>query len=100
MRNPGPVGTERRTKVGTVGFVRFRIFHSQGPEAMKIGEVMHGWRSDQWPRLGIRAAAKEIGLSPTTLSRIERGEAPDHGTLNTIWGWLTRPSDSAPPGND
>ena len=59
---------------------------------MKIGEVIHGWREDQRPRMGIRAAAKEIGLSPTTLSRIERGEAPDPGTLNTIWGWLTCPS--------
>ena len=59
---------------------------------MKIGEVIHSWRSDQRPRMGIRAAAKEIGLSPTTLSRIERGEAPDSGTLNTIWGWLTRPT--------
>ena len=60
---------------------------------MKIGEVILGWREDQRPRRGIREAAKEIGLSPTTLSRIERGEAPDPGTLNTIWGWLTRPSD-------
>ena len=62
---------------------------------MKIGEVILGWRSDQRPRMGIRAAAKEIGLSPTTLSRIERGEAPDHKTLNTVWGWLTRPSPKA-----
>lgn len=65
---------------------------------MKIGEVIHGWREDQRPRLGIRAAAKEIGISPTTLSRLERGEAPDHGTLNTLWGWLTRPTSESETG--
>jgi transcriptional regulator with XRE-family HTH domain len=38
--------------------------------------------------MGIRAAAKEIGISPTTLSRIERGHVPDLRTLNKICEWI------------
>lgn len=38
--------------------------------------------------MGIRAAAREIGVSPTTLSRIEKGHVPDVGTLNKICEWL------------
>lgn len=38
--------------------------------------------------MGIRAAAKEIGISPTTLSRIEKGHVPDVGTLDKISDWL------------
>lgn len=38
--------------------------------------------------MGIRAAAKEIEISPTTLSRIERGHIPDLATLNKVCEWL------------
>ncbi len=38
--------------------------------------------------MGVRAAAAEIGISPTTLSRIERGHIPDMGTLEKICVWL------------
>lgn len=38
--------------------------------------------------MGIRAAAKEIEISPTTLSKIERGHIPDKKTLDTICTWL------------
>lgn len=38
--------------------------------------------------MGVRAAAAEIGISPTTLSRIERGHLPDMGTLDKICSWL------------
>lgn len=38
--------------------------------------------------MGIRAAAKEIGISPTTLSRIERGHVPDLKTLDKICDWI------------
>jgi transcriptional regulator with XRE-family HTH domain len=38
--------------------------------------------------MGIRAAAKEIGISPTTLSRIERGHVPDLRTLNKVCEWI------------
>lgn len=38
--------------------------------------------------MGIRAAAKEIGISPSTLSRIENGHVPDVATLDKICAWL------------
>jgi transcriptional regulator with XRE-family HTH domain len=38
--------------------------------------------------MGIRAAAKEIGISPTTLSRIERGHVPDLRTLGKVCDWV------------
>ena len=38
--------------------------------------------------MGIRAAAKEIGISPTTLSRIERGHVPDIKTLDRVCAWV------------
>ena len=38
--------------------------------------------------MGIRAAAVEIGISPATLSRIERGHLPDSRTLGKVCVWL------------
>lgn len=38
--------------------------------------------------MGVRVAAKEIGISPTTLTRIEKGHVPDVGTLNKLSEWL------------
>jgi transcriptional regulator with XRE-family HTH domain len=37
---------------------------------------------------GIREAAKEIGISPATLSRVERGNLPDLETFGKICKWL------------
>lgn len=37
---------------------------------------------------GIRDVAKEIGISPATLSRIERGHIPDLETFGKICRWL------------
>lgn len=37
---------------------------------------------------GIRAAAAEIGISPATLSRVERGNLPDIETFKKICTWL------------
>lgn len=37
---------------------------------------------------GIRAAAQEIGISPATLSRVERGNLPDLETFSKICRWL------------
>ena len=57
--------------------------------------------------LGVRAAAKEIGISPATLSRIENGHVPDLATFAKICKWLgedpaqflgmQRTSSEAPP---
>ena len=38
--------------------------------------------------MGVRAAAKEIGISPSTLSRIENGHVPDVATLEKVCAWL------------
>ena len=38
--------------------------------------------------MGIRAAAKEIGISPATLSRIEAGKQPDLTSFKLICKWL------------
>lgn len=37
---------------------------------------------------GIRAAAREIGISPTTLSKIENGHIPDQLTLRKVCDWI------------
>lgn len=37
---------------------------------------------------GIREAAKEIGVSAATLSRVERGHIPDLETFSKICRWL------------
>jgi transcriptional regulator with XRE-family HTH domain len=36
----------------------------------------------------VRDVAKEIGVSPATLSRIERGHQPDLGTFPKLCRWL------------
>lgn len=46
----------------------------------KIGELLRIWRGS----MGIRAAAGEIGISPTTYSKVERGHIPDQVTLQKI----------------
>lgn len=38
--------------------------------------------------IGVREAAKRIGISAATLSRIERGHAMDAVTLMRIFNWL------------
>src|SRR5437879_2196420 len=37
---------------------------------------------------GLREVAKEIGISPATLSRVERGHVPDLDTFSRICRWL------------
>ena len=44
--------------------------------------------------LGIRAAAKEIGISHPTLSRIERGHLPDLENYQRICRWLGEDSET------
>lgn len=57
---------------------------------MKLGEVLKKWR--RMSDIGVREAAKEIGVSHGTLSRIERGEAMDGNTLAKILRWLLQAS--------
>ena len=37
---------------------------------------------------GIREAAREIGVSPATLSRVENGKIPDLDTFGKVCQWL------------
>lgn len=41
--------------------------------------------------LGVREVAKEIGLSPATISRLENKKTPDVNTLFVISKWLNKP---------
>jgi len=53
---------------------------------MQLGEVLRAWRLHK--ELGVRDAAKLIGLTSATYSRIERGESMDGVSLAAVLGWL------------
>lgn len=44
--------------------------------------------SEKRGTVGIRATAKDIGISPATLSRVENGNVPDLATFAAICRWL------------
>ncbi len=52
---------------------------------MILGRTIRAWREKQ--RLGLRAVAREIGMSASTLGRFEAGENPDGETLAKIVSW-------------
>lgn len=49
-----------------------------------LGRLISEKRGEQ----GVRAAAKEIGISPATLSRVENGHLPDLENYQKICRWL------------
>ena len=49
-----------------------------------LGRRLSAKRGDR----GVRAVAQEIGVSPATLSRVERGYLPDLETFAKISRWL------------
>jgi transcriptional regulator with XRE-family HTH domain len=49
-----------------------------------LGRLIAQKRGDR----GIRAVAKEIGVSPSTLSRVENGHLPDLENYRKICRWL------------
>ena len=49
-----------------------------------IGQLLRAERGNR----GIREVARDIGISPATLSRIETGKLPDLKTFSKICGWL------------
>ena len=53
---------------------------------MRLGAVIRGWRERE--RYGIREAAKMIGVSSATLSRIERGKNCDGRSVFKLLDWL------------
>ena len=44
--------------------------------------------SEKRGKVGVRATAAEIGISPATLSRIENGHLPDLANFRKICQWL------------
>lgn len=56
------------------------------PTDKMLGVVLRAWRESQ--RMGIREAAKTIGISHATLSRIENGKPTDGATLWRLMCWL------------
>lgn len=50
----------------------------------ELGEMIVARRGSD----GVRAAAKEIGISSATLSRVENGHIPDLATFAAICRWL------------
>lgn len=56
---------------------------------MRIGRIIKDWR---WAnRVNIRDMAKELGVSHSTLSRLESGENMDGETLGRILQWMLEP---------
>jgi transcriptional regulator with XRE-family HTH domain len=58
-------------------------------EPTNIGDMLRRWRSAD--HLGVRGAAKQIGISYSTLNRIERGYPMDVATFMTILVWAMSP---------
>jgi len=53
-----------------------------------LGHVLRAWRMEN--SLGVRAAAKIIGTSHATLSRLENGKTCDAKTLAAVLFWLLK----------
>ena len=56
-------------------------------EAIRIDRLAHRIEERRAGK-GIREAAKEVGVSPATLSRVENGKIPDLETFSKICHWL------------
>jgi len=55
----------------------------------ELGEALHNTR--QKKHYSLRKAAEEMGISPSTLCRIEKGEVPDYSTIAKVLMWLREP---------
>ena len=56
-------------------------------DTVRLGQIGTLLRERRGSR-GVRDAAKEIGVSPATLSRIENGKQPDLATFEKLCRWL------------
>jgi DNA-binding XRE family transcriptional regulator len=56
-----------------------------------LGEMLALYRAAR--RWTVRDLAPKVGISPATLSRIERGHAMDAATLLRLWSWLLESRD-------
>ena len=57
---------------------------TDSPSLKSLGRMVARKRG----KVGIRATAREIGLSPATLSRVENGQMPDLANFTKICKWL------------
>ena len=55
----------------------------------RLGELLRLYRATHGV-VGVRALARDIGISSATLSRIERGKAFDLHTWNKLVHWLVQ----------
>ena len=53
---------------------------------MRVAELITNWRFIK--KLNMRDAALQMGLSASSLSRIENGKVPDGETLIKLINWL------------
>lgn len=56
---------------------------------MKLGHVIRKWRGADG--IGVREAAKQIGISHPTLSRIENGKPCNSEILAQVLLWMIAP---------
>ena len=54
---------------------------------LRLGQIGALVREQRGER-GVREAAREVGVSAATLSRIENGKQPDLGTFEKLCRWL------------
>lgn len=64
---------------------------------MRLGDVLVGFRHDA--HMTVRELAKEIGCSPATMNRLERGYSCDSDTLAKVMLWLLGRGSSQGGGN-
>lgn len=57
---------------------------TDSPSLSSLGRLV----ADKRGKVGIRVTAREIGLSPATLSRVENGRMPDLENFTRICQWL------------
>ena len=57
---------------------------TDSPSLASLGRIV----AEKRGKVGIRATAREIGLSPATLSRVENGRMPDLENFTKICQWL------------
>lgn len=72
--------------------VRKRLPDDTPAWLVSLGDAIFERRGGRFSE-GLRKAAREIGISPATLSRIESGKAPDLKTFRKLCLWLGKSAD-------
>ena len=61
-----------------------KTYHMDATRINRLSEQIQTRRAGK----GVREAAKEVGISSATLSRVENGKIPDLDTFGKICAWL------------